>query len=72
MVCKSFTIPFHAVILFFVIIDILYIVIDVLLNLPAEFLAGIILDCIQQVADTKGVRSFPSFIFNTCGILFTP
>ena len=53
MVGKPFTIPFHAVILFFVVIDVLHIGIDVLLNLPAKFLAGIVLDCIQQVADAK-------------------
>ena len=58
MVSKAFTIPFHAVILFFVIIDILHIGFDILLDLPAEFLTGIVLDCIQQVSNTKGCQEF--------------
>ena len=58
MVGNVFILPFHAVVLFFIIIDILYIGFDVLLDFPAEFLSGIVLDCIQQVADAKRCQKF--------------
>ena len=58
MVGKAFIVLLHAVILFFVVIDILYIVIDVLLNLPAKLLPGIILNRFQEVADVKGCEEF--------------
>ena len=58
MVSQPFTVTLHAVILFFVVIDVLHIGIDVLLNLPAKFLSGIILNCFQQVADAKWCQEF--------------
>ena len=63
MVSKAFILLFHAVVLFFVIIDILHIGFDVLLNLPTKFLSGVVLHRIQQIPDAKGCQEFPVFHF---------
>ena len=63
MVSKAFIVLLHAVILFFVIIDILHISFDLFLDLPAKFLSGIVLHRIQQIPDAKGCQEFSVFHF---------
>ena len=63
MVSQAFILLFHAVVLFFVIIDILHISFDIFLDLPAEFLSGIVLHRIQPIPDAKGCQEFSVFHF---------
>ena len=51
MVSQAFIVLLHAVILLFIVINVLHIGIDIAFDLPAEFLAGIVLHRIQQIMD---------------------
>ena len=63
MVGKAFIVLLHAVILLFIVINVSHIGIDIAFDLPAEFLAGIVLHRIQQIPDAKGCQEFSVFHF---------
>ena len=63
MVSKAFIVLLHAVVLLFIVANILHIGIDIAFDLPAEFLAGIVLHRIQQISDAKGCQEFSVFHF---------
>ena len=63
MVSKAFIVLLHAVVLLFIVANILHIGIDIAFDLPAEFLSGIVLHRLQQLPDAKGRQEFPVFHF---------